>query len=109
MSEFQYVELNSACVSQDVLQGFDCGHPDFNDFLAGEAIACANSGNGVTYILIDEAEETTGITVVFAFCTLKATALYYSKDDSDSLFSVSCAEIKYFAIAKVQFTRDYTG
>ena len=104
----KYVELAKAKVSQHVLDKFDCGHPDFNDFLAGEAIACANSGNGVTYILIDEAEETTGITVVFAFCTLKATALYYSKDDSDSLFSVSCAEIKYFAIAKA-FQKSQAG
>ena len=90
----KYVELAKAKVSQDVLDKFDCGHPDFNDFLAAEAIECANSGNGVTYILIDEAEETTGITVVFAFCTLTATALYYSKDNSDRLFSVSCAELK---------------
>ncbi|MGN0402775.1 MAG: hypothetical protein ACI4HQ_11050 [Acetatifactor sp.] len=104
----KYVELAKANVSQDVLDKFDCGHPDFNDFLAEEAIECANSGNGVTYILIDEAEETTGITVVFAFCTLKATALYYSKADSDSLFSVSCAEIKYFAIAKA-FQKIRTG
>ena len=104
----KYVELAKAKVSQDVLDKFDCGHPDFNDFLAEEAIECANSGNGVTYVLIDEAEETTGITAVFAFCTLKATALYYSKDHSDSLFSASCVEIKYFAIAKA-FQKVQTG
>ena len=58
--------------------------------------------------MIDEAEETTEITAVFAFCTLKATALYYSKGDSDSLFSASCVEIKYFAIAKA-FQKAQTG
>ena len=30
MSEFQYVELSNACISQEVLQKFNCGHPDFN-------------------------------------------------------------------------------
>lgn len=32
MSEFQYVELSKAYISQDVLQKFNCGHPDFNEF-----------------------------------------------------------------------------
>ncbi len=32
MVDLQYVELVGACVSQDVLQKFDCGHPDFNNF-----------------------------------------------------------------------------
>jgi len=104
----KYIELAKAKVGQDVLDKFDCGHPDFNSFLAEDAIECANSGNGVTYILIDEAEEETGITTVFAFCTLKATALYYSKQEDDTLFSASCVEIKYFAIAKA-FQKMRTG
>ena len=104
----KYVELTKANVSQDVLDRFDCGHPDFNDFLAEDARDFSSSGNGVTYILIDEAEEESEITAIFAFCTLKATALYYSKSKSNNLFSVSCAEIKYFAIAK-QFQRQRTG
>lgn len=104
----KYVELANANISQDVLDKFDCGHPDFNDFLSAEAIECANSGNGVTYVLIDENEEESGITTVFAFVTLKATALYYSKEDSNCMFSTSCAEIKYFAIAKA-FQKAKTG
>ncbi len=96
----KYVELTKAKISQDVLEQFDCGHPDFNDFLLEDAIQFTNSGNGVTYVLIDEKEEQTGITTIFAFCTLKATALYYCEEDTGRMFSVSCAEIKYFAIAK---------
>ena len=30
--------IMNANVSQDVLEKFDCGHPDFNDFLANDAI-----------------------------------------------------------------------
>lgn len=104
----KYVELANANISQDVLDKFDCGHPDFNDFLSAEAIECANSGNGVTYVLIDENEEESGITTVFAFAALKATALYYSREDSNCMFSTSCAEIKYFAIAKA-FQKAKTG
>ncbi len=96
----KYVELTEAKISQDVLDKFDCGHPDFNDFLAEDAIEFADNGKGVTYVLIDEQEEQTGITTIFAFCTLKATALYYCREDSNSMFSVSCAEIKYYAISK---------
>lgn len=104
----KYVELTRSKVSQDVLNAFDCGHPDFNTFLTEDAIEYANSGNGVTYILIDDAEENKEITTIFAFCTLKTSALYYSKEDSDCFFSNSCAEIKYFAIAKV-FQKTKTG
>lgn len=96
----KYVELTKANVSQDVLEKFDCGHPDFNDFLKHDAVECAANGNGVTYILIDSKEENLGITSVFAFCTIKATALYYLKKNSENMYSTSCAEIKYFAIAK---------
>ena len=106
--KLKYVELAKSNVNQEILNAFDCGHPDFNDFLAKDAIEYTNSGNGVTYILIDNAEENEKVTTIFAFCTLKATALYYSREDSDSLFSNSCVEIKYFGIAKV-FQRNRTG
>lgn len=96
----KYVELANANVSQDVLDKFDCRHPDFNYFLQNDAIKCSGDGNGVTYILVDEREINTGITTIFAFATIKATALYYSQEDSDSIFSLSCAEIKYFAITR---------
>lgn len=106
--KLKYVELAKSNVNQEILNAFDCGHSDFNDFLAKDAIEYTNSGNGVTYILIDNAEENEKVTTIFAFCTLKATALYYSREDSDSLFSNSCVEIKYFGIAKV-FQRNRTG
>jgi hypothetical protein len=102
-----YIELSKAKVSQDVLSKFNCGHPDFNDFLRNDAIKCASEGNGVTYILVDESEIETGITSIFAFATLKTTSLYYTSGDSKML-SVSCAEIKYFAIAKC-FQKTTTG
>ena len=98
----KYVELTKAKVSQDVLNSFDCGHPDFNDFLINDAPNYTANGEGVTYILIDE-EENIEITAVFAFCTIKATALYYSKDNSDNIYSTSCVEIKYFAIARIWY------
>lgn len=104
----KYIELGKANVSQEVLDKFDCGHPDFNNFLANDAKKCAEDGNGVTYILIDDAEENSEISTIFAFGTIRATALYYSKEGVDNTFSTSCVEIKYFAIAKV-FQKVLTG
>lgn len=102
MSEFQYVELNSACVSQDVLQGFDCGHPDFNDFLVDDASECSVNGDGVTYILVDKKEyEDKKISTIFAFATIQSTSLqYYDVENCEKLCSISGVEIKYFAISK---------
>lgn len=80
----KYIELTKANVSQDVLRKFDCGHPDFNDFLAEDALECAASGNGVTYVLVDESEDR--ISTIFAFCTLKATTLYHTKEQDGKLY-----------------------
>ncbi len=44
MIKFKYVLLSTANVNQDVLNEFDCGHPDFNDFLQKEAICTSNIG-----------------------------------------------------------------
>lgn len=102
MAEFQYVELCKAEISQDVLQKFDCGHPDFNDFLANDAVECANEGDGVTYVLVDKDEyEEKKISAIFAFATIQSTALqYYETVNNEKLYSISGVEIKYFAIAK---------
>ena len=102
MSELRYVELSSACVSQDVLQKFDCNHPDFNDFLAEDAKECSANGDGVTYILVDKAEyDAKEITTIFAFATIQTTSLQYCDiDDESKVCSIPGAEIKYFAIAK---------
>lgn len=102
MSEFQYVELSNAYVSQDVLQKFNCGHPDFNDFLTLDAIECSSNGDGVTYVLVDKEEyENKRISVIFAFATIQSTALqYYDIKNNDKIYSISGVEIKYFAIAK---------
>lgn len=96
--DLKYVELAKVTISQDVLCKFDCKHPDFNDFLINDAIKFASDGHGVTYILIDAREEEKDITAIFAFSTIKASALYYIERDLKTTFSVSCAEIKYFAI-----------
>ncbi len=105
----KYILLTKEKVSQDVLNRFDCGHPDFNYFLQNDANECAANGKGVTYILVDDEEDKDGkqITAVFAFCTLKATSLYYENQEN-TVFNISCAEIKYFAIAK-QFQKAQTG
>lgn len=103
-----YIELAKANVSQDVLQCFDCGHPDFNEFLSNDAQKHSASGAGVTYILVDKNEVDKQITTVFAFATIKTSSLYYFKEGVDTMFSIPCAELKYFAISK-SFQRSLTG
>ncbi len=108
MSDFIYVSLSEANVSQDVLQKFNCGHPDFNDFLVNDATKCNDNGNGVTYILVDEAEvdkehhKNNNISTIFAFATIRTTSLqYYNSEDINKIYSISGVEIRYFAIAKM--------
>lgn len=108
MSDFIYVSLSEANVSQDVLQKFNCGHPDFNDFLVNDAIKCNDNGDGVTYILVDEAEidkehhKNNNISTIFAFATIRTTSLqYYNSEDINKIYSISGVEIRYFAIAKM--------
>ena len=73
-----YRQLTELDVSQEVLNSFDCGHPDFNDFIREDAINMASNGEGVTYLLVDDAEaEQKNVTSFFAFATIKTTALYY--------------------------------
>lgn len=98
IGRIKYVRITDVHVSQDVLQKFDCKHPDFNDFLVNDAINDMSEGKGVTYILIDEDEVKTEVSTIFAFATLRATSLYYQKDNM--LCNVPCAEIKYFAISR---------
>lgn len=102
MAEFKYIELSHANVSQDVLQKFNCGHPDFNDFLIQDAKDSSANGTGVTYILVDEEEyKVNKISTIFAFATIQSTALhYYDLKDSDKIYSIAGVEIKYFAISK---------
>ena len=89
MSEFQYVELRSACVSQDVLQKFNCGHPDFNNFLVDDAIKCSDNGEGVTYILVDKDEYINKeISTIFAFATIQSTSLQYCDIQNLSLIHI---------------------
>lgn len=95
---FCFKQLDKLNVSQDVLNSFDCGHPDFNDFLQMDAILCSANGEGVTYVLVDEDENAGEISAILAFATIKATSLYYKKDGR--MLCESCAEIKYFAISK---------
>ena len=101
MDNFVYVELSKSGISQDALRSFDCKHPDFNDFLYEDACILGASGCGVTYILVDKKEyENNQISMIFAFATIQATALHYHDYEKNSkiLCSLSCAEIKYFAI-----------
>lgn len=108
MSDFIYVNLSRSNVSQDVLQRFNCGHPDFNDFLVHDAIKCNDNGDGVTYILVDKTEinieepEKSNISTIFAFATIRTTSLqYYNSEDTNKIYSISGVEIRYFAIAKM--------
>lgn len=100
LDSLKYVKLDSKFVSRDVLQTFDCGHPDFNEFLADDAESFADDGKGVTYILVDSSEyENKKITSIFAFATIQTASLQYV-DDEECLRSIPSVEIKYFAIAK---------
>ena len=100
MSSFIYVELEESKVSPSVLKAFDCYHPDFNDFLANDALKFSADGMGVTYVLVDEEEfYNHNISVIFAFATLQAMSLYFHQNHSPDLFDLPFAEIKYFAIA----------
>lgn len=100
LDNLEYVKLDSKCVSRDVLQTFDCGHPDFNEFLVDGAESFADDGKGVTYILVDSSEfANERITAIFAFATIQTASLQYV-DDEERLRSVPSIEIKYFAIAK---------
>lgn len=111
MSEFIYVELEESKVEAEILQKFNCGHPDFNDFLIEDALKESSNGEGVTYILIDKTEFDSGnITAIFAFATIQSQSLHYYKDkeckvcnvenDDKNIYYIPCAEIKYFGIAK---------
>lgn len=102
MDELQFVELSTADISQDVLQKFDCAHPDFNDYLKMDAISCSANGKGVTYVLVDKNEyENKSVTTIFAFATLQTSALlYHDTENEKTLRSMPCVEIKYFAIAR---------
>lgn len=102
MSGFKYIELKRDSVSQDVMQKFDCGHPDFNRFIQEDAIDCKEQGEGVTYILVLEEEyEQKNISSIFAFATLQTTALlYHDAVNEEMIMRISGVEIKYFAIAK---------
>ena len=96
----KYVKVDSNCVSRDVLQTFDCGHPDFNEFLYNDSLDYNDNGKGITYILVDDAEiKSNKITAIFAFATIQTASLQYI-DDEERLRSVPSVEIKYFAIAK---------
>jgi len=102
----EYFNIKDLKISQDVLNYFDCGHPDFNDFIRNDAIPQQDMGNGVTYVLIDNSEKDSDVTAILAFATIRTCALYSGKDGI--LVSEPCAEIKYFAIHK-QFQKQLTG
>lgn len=102
MSDFKYVELSRTNVSQDALSKFNCGHPDFNDFLVNDSLCYAADGKGVTYILVDKEEyERKNISTIFAFATLQTASLqYHDINQPESIYSIPGIEIKYFAIAR---------
>lgn len=101
MRDFIYVEYNKANIKQDVVQKFDCKHPDFNDFLRNEASSYSANGCGVTYVLVDKEEfENKNITCIFAFATIQTIALFREEDNNTRVTAIPCAEIKFFAIRR---------
>lgn len=99
MGSFVYIELSSAKIKPEVLQKYNCGHFDFNEFLAHDAIRNSENGEGVTYILVSNDEYMSGnITTILAFATLQTMALFVSRNSKT--YSIPSVEIKYFSIAK---------
>lgn len=99
MNDLIYVELSQAKVNSDVLHSFDCKHIDFNEFLYADAIQFSADGSGITYILVDKNKYNNSISIIFVFTTIQATSLHYRNEgNEDVLYSISCVEIKYFAI-----------
>lgn len=111
-SSLVYVELNQSKVSDDIINQFDCGNYDMSDYLHSTARKDAHRGQGVTYILVRKNEaESNSITRIYAYATIKTHSLSYYEDaekyhtkemnsEGKILSSISCAEIKMFAISR---------
>lgn len=88
-------------VPQPVIDAFDSGNPDFNDFLKEKAGKWQVNGEAVTYLIVTENERQAGkYSRIHGYVSINAMGLLYtSEDDKDNKY-LSCVEIRMFAIAR---------
>lgn len=111
-NKLEYIELNDAHLPEEIIKQFDYGNNDMTEYLCDSAYKDSINGNGVTYILVDKKDYLNKeIKFIYAYVTISAHALnfyengakYYTKkidENGNVLSSVSCIEIKMFAIEK---------
>ena len=95
--EFEWTKLDE--VSKSVIDSFESGNKDFDDFLKEKAQLWANCGEGVTYVIVrNDQLEKKQITNIYGYVTVSSTGLLYNDQNTNRY--LSCAEIRMFAIAK---------
>ena len=100
MSDTNFCWVALGEVPEPLLHDFDCGNPDFNEFLTERASAWQDSGETVTYLIVTEDDRDSGhYSRIYGYVSINATGLLHATDDSSSKY-LSCAEIRMFAIAK---------
>lgn len=118
IKEFKPIIKKLDSVHNDLLLEFDAGDENFsfNCFIYNEAKGYAESGQGATYIVLNETKDTNEIIheEVVSYYTLMSTAIPYEDkiklDPEDSLrcgdeydvqiCGISAVEIKMFAVSK---------
>lgn len=103
-SDLEYVELDGAGISDEVIAQFDCGNEDMTEYFQQYARTDAAEGKGVTYVLVTPDRER-----IYAYATIKAHSLYHYEDaekfhtkevdgNNKVLLAIPAVEIKMFAI-----------
>ena len=69
-------ELNAADLSDEIIQEFDCGNDDMNEYLYDYARDDSVYGRGVTYVLVADDRKR-----IYAYATLKTHSLYYYEEE----------------------------
>lgn len=106
INQLDYVELNESGISDDVINGFDCGNKDMSDYLHEQAKDDTAKSKCITYVLLDADKSR-----IYAYATISSYAMYYYDDaekyhtapmteDGQILVTIPAVEIKMFAIDK---------
>lgn len=94
---FEWTSLNN--VTSDIVDKFDCGEENFNDFLKEQAKTWMSEGYAVTYVAVDKNElEAGNVQRIYGYAAVNSTGLLYKNADKNKY--LSCAEIRMFAVAR---------
>ena len=63
-------------LSDEIIQEFDCGNDDMNEYLYDYARDDSVYGRGVTYVLVADDRKR-----IYAYATLKTHSLYYYEEE----------------------------